>query len=60
MREYTVSQDKNGYWYAHQTGYPSIPVWGSFSKSKRHAMEYAAASMCLTYKEFMEYRKKRG
>ena len=58
MRKYTVSKDKNGYWYAHQVGYSNIPVWGSFSRNRKHAMEYAAGSMAMTYREFIEYRKK--
>ena len=58
MREYTVSQDKNGYWYAHMVGYPNIPYFGSFSKNKRRALQFAADCMCMTYKEYMDYRKK--
>ncbi len=56
---YTVSQ-KDGMWYAHMCGYSYIPVFGSFSESKRQAMEWAAASMGLPYKEYMQVRKKYG
>ena len=56
---YTVSQ-KDGMWYAHMCVYSYIPVFGSFSESKREAMEWAAASMGLTYKEYMEVRRKYG
>lgn len=56
---YTVSQ-KDGMWYAHMCGYSYIPVFGSFSESKREAMEWAAASMGLPYKEYMEVRRKYG
>ena len=59
MGEYTVSQDKNGYWYAHRVGYHNVPVFGSFSKSKRHALQYCADCMGMTYKQFMEYRRKK-
>lgn len=54
---YTVSQ-KDGLWYAHMTGYSYIPVLGSFSESKREALEWAAASMGLTYNDYMLVRRK--
>lgn len=39
---YTVSKDKkSGLWYAHMKGYNYIPIFGSFSKRKADAMEYA-------------------
>ena len=42
MSAYTVSKDqKSGLWYAHAKGYEHIPVFGSFSRNKREAMEYA-------------------
>ena len=56
---YTVSQ-KDGIWYAHMCGYSYIPVSGSFSESKRQALEWAAASMGLRYKEYMAVRSKYG
>ena len=59
MSEYTVSQDKNGYWYAHRVGFSYIPVFGSFSKSKKYALQCCADSMCMTYKEFMEWRRRK-
>lgn len=34
-RIYTVSQDKNGYWYVHKAGYPHIPCFGTFHKQKK-------------------------
>lgn len=60
MRDYTVSQDKNGYWYAHMVGYSYIPCFGSFSKNKRNALQCAADYMGLSYAEYMAYRKKMG
>ena len=42
MGAYTVSKDqKSGLWYAHAKGYGYIPVFGSFSRNKDEAMEYA-------------------
>lgn len=39
---YTVSKDQqSGLWYAHRVGFPYIPVFGSFSKRKSVAMQYA-------------------
>ena len=35
MRLYDVSQDKNGYWYAHPVGYPNIPCFGTFTQDKK-------------------------
>ena len=55
---YTVSKDKNGYYYAHRIGYPNIPVWGSFSKSRKQALKHCACAMALFYDEYMEWRKK--
>ena len=57
MRVYTISKDKNGYWYAHMVGYSNIPVFGSFSKSRKDALTWAANSMGLTYAEYMEAKK---
>lgn len=38
---YTVSKDnKSGLWYAHQTGYAYVPVFGSFG-TKAHALKFA-------------------
>ena len=58
MAEYTVSQDKNGYWYAHRVGYAYIPYFGSFTRTRRKALEFAASCMCMTYDQYMEHRKK--
>lgn len=59
MMEYVVSQDKkSGLWYAHMEGYSYIPVFGSFSESKSEALNWAAASMGLSRKEYAEHRRK--
>jgi hypothetical protein len=56
-RTYVVSKDeKSGLWYAHMVGFPWIPVWGSFSKSKRAAQKVAANMMCLSLKEYLQLR----
>ena len=40
MWTYTVSKDeKTGLWYAHKKGFPNIPVWDSFSKTKKKGAE---------------------
>lgn len=59
MPYFTVSQDKNGYWYCHRYGFPHLPHFGSFSKSKRKALQFAADAMGMTYKQYMEYKGKR-
>ena len=57
-RVYTVSKDeKTGLWYAHKVGYPRIPVFGSFSKSKRTAQKYAANCMNLSLKEYLRLKR---
>ena len=56
---YTVSKEKGGQWYAHMVGFPGIPIFGSFG-DKKHALHYAAASMGLPYKEYMQLRRKQG
>ena len=57
---YTVSQTKEGYWYAHMVGYPYIPVGGSFGcpfkDTKRQALKVAAGCMGLPYEEYMKIR----
>ena len=56
---YVVSKTKDGeYWYAHRVGYPNIPIFGSFTKKKTEALHTCADWMALTYKEYMEARKK--
>lgn len=61
MRTYTVSKDeKSGLWYAHQKGYPWIPIFGSFYKTKKRALQVAADWMGLTYEQYMEFRKRKG
>ncbi len=56
-RTYTVSKDeKSGLWYVHKVGFPRIPVFGSFSKSKRTAQKYAADCMALPLKEYLQLK----
>lgn len=56
-RTYVVSKDeKSGLWYAHMVGFPWIPVWGSFSKSKRAAQKVAANCMVLSLKEYLQLK----
>ena len=61
MRMYTVSKDsKTGLWYAHMVGYSYIPVFserGTFG-TKRNALQIAADSMGLIYREYMDFRKR--
>lgn len=56
---YTVSQ-KDGMWYAHMVGYNYIPVFGSFSEKRTDALRWAAASMGLSYRDYMKIRSKYG
>ena len=57
-RTYVISRDeKTGLWYAHKVGYPRIPVYGSFSKSKRIAQKYAADSMGIPLKEYFKIKE---
>ncbi len=61
MYPYTVSKDeKSGYWYAHKQGFPNIPVFGTFEKTKKRALKHAADCMALTLEQYMEYRKRKG
>ncbi len=56
-RTYTVSKDeKSGLWYAHKVGFPWIPVFGSFRKSKRAAQRVAADCMALLLKEYLQLK----
>ena len=57
---YTVSQDKNGYWYVHIAGHPKTPVFGSFRRSKIAALQVAADNMGMSYGQYMAYRQKHG
>lgn len=56
---YTVSQDKDSnMWYAHRVGFSYIPVFserGTFG-TKRNALQVAADSVGLTYKDYMYVR----
>ena len=57
-RIYTVSKDeKTGLWYAHKAGFSRIPVFGSFSKSKRAAQKHAANIMGITLKEYLQLKE---
>lgn len=43
MVKYTVSQTKiSRHWYVHRVDFPDTPLLGSFSKSKRAALDLAA------------------
>ena len=54
-RHYTVSKDeKSGLWYVHKTGFPWIPVLGTFSKTKRAAQKHAADLMAIPLKEYLQ------
>ena len=56
-KTYTVSKDeKLGLWYAHKVGFSWIPVFGSFSKSKRAAQRVAADCMALPLKEYLQLK----
>jgi len=56
-RNYTVSKDeKSGMWYAHMVGFSYIPVFGSFSKSKKSAQKHAADMIALSLKEYMKLK----
>ena len=57
IKTYTVSQDSNSkLWYAHKVGFPTIPVIGSFSLTKRIAQSYAANAMGLPISEYLKLR----
>jgi hypothetical protein len=56
-KTYTVSQDKkSGLWYVHRVGFPGIPLFGSFTKSKRAALKHAADCMALPLKEYLQLK----
>lgn len=61
MRKYTVSKAKNtNLWYAHQVGFSYIPVMserGTFG-TRTNALHVAADSMGLTYKDYMDARRR--
>jgi len=40
----------------HKVGFPNIPVFGTFTKSKRQAQKHAAAIMALTLKEYLKLK----
>ena len=57
---YTISQDKDGTYYAHRVGFPNCPCMiderHTFG-TKTEALHNAAIMMCLPYKEYMQLRK---
>ena len=56
-RTYTVSKDeRSGLWYAHKAGFSRIPVFRSFSKSKRAAQKHAANKMAISLKEYLQLK----
>jgi hypothetical protein len=56
-KTYAVSKDeKSGLWYAHKTGFPWIPVFGSFRKSKKAAQRVAADCMALPLTEYLRLK----
>lgn len=59
-RIYTVSQDKNGYWYVHKAGYPYIPCFGTFHKQKKSAQKDAAMWMGIPLKDYMKLPERKG
>lgn len=58
-KTYTVSQRKDGLWYAHLTGFPYIPVLGSVRKTKRAAQRVAANCMCLLLSDYLRLPEKK-
>lgn len=58
MRLYDVSQDKNGWWYAHPVGYPSFPCFGTFTQDKRKAVQYAADWSGLTLEQYKDVKRR--
>lgn len=57
-RIYTVSQDeKSGLWYVHKAGFPWIPLFGSFRKTKKAAQRIAADCMALPLKEYLQLKE---
>lgn len=56
-RRYTVTQYKEtGLWYAHKSGFPDVPLFGSFETTRRAAQEHAAKSMALPLPEYLKLR----
>lgn len=58
MRLYDVSQDKNGYWYAHPAGYPSFPCFGTFTQDRKKAVQYAADWSGLTLEQYRDAKRR--
>ena len=60
-RTYTVSQEQeSGWWYAHKAGYPWIPVFGTFERTRRAAQKHAANMMGLPIKDYLTLTEKKG
>ena len=55
-RSYTVSQRKDGKWYAHKAGYAYVPILGSISDTKRRAQKHAADAMALSLKDYLQQK----
>lgn len=56
---YDVSKQKgSSLWYAHLTETPKVPV--SRLADKKTALHDAAGLMGLSYKEYMDWRRKKG
>ncbi len=56
---YDVSKQKgSSRWYAHLTETPKIPA--SSLSDKKTALHDAAALMGMAYKEYMDWRRKKG
>lgn len=61
MWVYTVTKDeKTGLWYAHKKGYPYLPVFGTFERTKKRALKHAADCMGMTFEQYMEFRNGKG
>ena len=57
---HTISQDKDsGLYYVHMVGYPYIPAFGTFSKTKREAEKHLVNYIGMTWKDYCEWKKQR-
>lgn len=54
--KYSISKEKGGRWYVHESDTPNNPVPGSYG-NKKHALKVAADLMGLSLKEYMKIRK---
>lgn len=54
---YEVSRTEDGkMWYAHMRGSSHIPVFGSFSRTRRGAEKFAARCDMVSFKEWKSRR----